>query len=171
MFWVDCRGSGFEGSPLWVPVLQGLLRFERESEPMFGGASSRGCCAGGSDKVSGCCDSGGEAAASARQAGSERWLIPRSDVIQQEGSVVLVIDMPGVAENDANIEVEEGVLTVSGKVTGRMAANSQGWKRRFLLADEFDLDNVQAALKNGVLRIELRRAERAKPRKIVVKAE
>jgi HSP20 family molecular chaperone IbpA len=43
--------------------------------------------------------------------------------------------------------------------------------RSFILSDEVDHDRIQAKLSNGVLRVELPRAPRAKPRRIEVSRE
>ena len=107
-----------------------------------------------------------------------KWLIPRSDIIERTGSVSLVVDMPGAEEKAVNIDLENGTLTIKAAVAEEIAGKNElirrefapaGWKRSFSVSDEIDVEKAQASFKDGVLRIELPKSERAKPRKIQVK--
>lgn len=96
---------------------------------------------------------------------------------EQEGAWVLSADLPGVAEEDLDLQIEEGTLTISGerKVNvpeGYQAVaqerGSQKFSRSFQLASTIDTNAAQATLKNGVLEVRLPIAEAAKPRKIEI---
>jgi HSP20 family molecular chaperone IbpA len=105
--------------------------------------------------------------------------IPRTDIHEQDEALVLVADMPGVDENTVAINVERRVLTVIGRVAPEQVANHRlayseyetgDFERSFTLAEEVDVEKIEATVKNGVLRLVLPKAEAAKPKKIAVKA-
>src|SRR3954454_135589 len=95
----------------------------------------------------------------------------------REGEVFqLEFDLPGVATESIDLDVERNVLTVRAE---RIAQNGD-WEmlaserprgifsRQLVLGDNLDLDQVQAKYDAGVLRLTIPVAERAKPRKIEV---
>jgi len=102
---------------------------------------------------------------------------PRVDILQRKEDVVLEADMPGVDEKTVEITVERNVLTIHGKPE---RVNREGYtlvhgeygygdyERSFTISDEIDRDHIQATVKNGVLRLVLPKAEKAKPRKISI---
>ena len=105
--------------------------------------------------------------------------IPRTDIYEQNDGLVLVADMPGVDENGVDINVDRRVLTISGRVAPEAVENHRlaygeyetgDFERSFNLAEEVDVDNIEATVKNGVLRLILPKSEAAKPKKITVKA-
>lgn len=106
--------------------------------------------------------------------------IPPADVYETPDSYVLTLDMPGVAESDVDISVEEGVLIISARRTegcelkGRVLL--QEWEpcryeRSFSLAGDCDTEKIEAVLRNGVLRVTIPKVEAARPKKIQVRAE
>ena len=91
---------------------------------------------------------------------------------------MLLADMPGVAPNDLTIRLEDNILTIQGKA--KHAIDSEpiyrefelvNFFRQFELSDQVDQEKIAARLNNGVLMLELPRAEKAKPRQIPVKVE
>ena len=104
---------------------------------------------------------------------------PAVDIFERDDTTVIMADMPGVAPGDVDVTLERQVLTLRGKVTpyapeGYRALSSEyrvgDYIRVFTLSDEIDQANINAAFKNGVLRLELPRSPEAKPQKISVKA-
>ena len=93
-----------------------------------------------------------------------------------ENAYAIEIAVAGFAEDDLDIEVNEGQLTVVGKKTGdaddrkfvHRGIAERGFIRRFQLADHVVVTG--AGLQNGLLRIELVRElpEAMKPRKIAI---
>jgi HSP20 family molecular chaperone IbpA len=78
------------------------------------------------------------------------------------------LDVPGVKINDLNVQVENGVMTVSGLRTIGIGYDSPVCKRRrvlhrFEIDDRVDSEKVTANLLNGVLTISLPKAEPSKP--------
>jgi HSP20 family molecular chaperone IbpA len=107
-----------------------------------------------------------------------RHLTPAVDIFETDNGLTVVADMPGVAKDDLNIQVEEGILTIQGRTTlsRRNNPTSEEYKlynyfRQFELSDDVDHDHIHAELKNGVVTLNLPKAERAKPKKIKVKVK
>lgn len=93
-----------------------------------------------------------------------RAYVPAVDVMESEGSVELVVDLPGVGEGGVDLNVEKNILTVSavpadGVIAGKKLMYAEygvgEYRRSFSLSDEVDQENISASLKNGVLRIKL----------------
>jgi HSP20 family protein len=95
----------------------------------------------------------------------------------REGDVfVLEFDLPGIAPDTLDLDVERNVLTIRAE---RPATNGD-WEllaserpkglfsRQLVLGDNVDLEHVDAAYTDGVLRLRIPVAEKAKPRKIEV---
>ncbi len=103
---------------------------------------------------------------------------PAVDIFQTEEDLVIVADMPGVAPGDLNVDLEDSVLTVTGKVDEPDSDwklryreyGIGGYTRRFTLSDKIDQSGIEAKLVNGVLTVRLPKADALKPRKVLVKA-
>ena len=100
--------------------------------------------------------------------------VPAVDVYEDEHSVQLKLEVPGVAEKDLDIRVENNTLTVSGEkhkethkgiLGDARVERSYGAFRRILsLPDDADRDAVTAFFRNGVLTITCpRRMEAGEP--------
>jgi HSP20 family molecular chaperone IbpA len=107
----------------------------------------------------------------------ERYLVPAVDIYENDDGLRLVADVPGMAKDGLDIRVEEGILTIKGKTSWERRPSTSyaeyelyEYFRQFRLSDEVDHEKIGAELKHGVLYLSLPRAERAKPRKIEVKA-
>jgi len=95
----------------------------------------------------------------------------------RDGDQFLVeFDLPGVDPGSVDLDVERNVLTVTGQ---RPQLNEQAdflaaerprgvFTRQLVLGDNLDLDRIQATYRDGVLRLVIPVAERAKPRKISI---
>ena len=109
----------------------------------------------------------------------ERWYVPRADIFEREDALVLMVDLPGVEEKGVNIDLEEGDLTITGYVAPCTFPRHElqyreyregSFKRSFSILADVDEDRIQASLRNGVLRVELPKSEKAKPKRIAVKS-
>jgi HSP20 family protein len=110
--------------------------------------------------------------------GMRRVFVPRVDIIERNGDITLLADMPGVNSDSVDITLEKNILTIRGTVEFERpeaydlayAEYAVGdYERTFALSDEVDRDRIEATVKNGVLRLLLPKAEAAKARKIAVK--
>jgi HSP20 family protein len=104
---------------------------------------------------------------------------PRVDIIENDQSIVLLVDMPGVDENSTDITLEKNVLTIRGTVQtpgpeGFRLAYAEyeigDYERTFTMSEEIDQDKIDASVKDGVLRLTLPKSERMQAKKITVKA-
>jgi HSP20 family protein len=85
-------------------------------------------------------------------------------------------DMPGVAPESIDLDVERNVLTVRAERLARngdweMLASERPrgvFSRQLVLGDNLDLERIEARYEGGVLQLGIPVAERAKPRKIEV---
>lgn len=106
--------------------------------------------------------------------------IPKVDIYESKEKIVLIADMPGVDDKSADVMLEKNILTISGTVEpttypdhsiGYAEYDLGDYQRAFTISDEIDRDNIEAKMKNGVLRITLHKAEGLKTRKIAINAE
>jgi len=105
--------------------------------------------------------------------------VPRVDIYETKESLFLIADMPGVDEKSVEVELEKNNLTITGRVSideekDRSIVYSEyevgDYERSFTLSDEIDREKICATVKDGVLRLELPKAEKMKPKKIAIKA-
>lgn len=98
-----------------------------------------------------------------------RRVRPRVDVYESEHAHYVVLDVPGVAQDDVNIELDRGLLTIRAL---RRVSESEAvsYERAFNVPQGVERDAVQAQLKAGVLTVTLPKAAEAKPRRISVAA-
>lgn len=104
--------------------------------------------------------------------------IPATDIIERPDALVMVLDVPGADPETLDVSLDEHVLTISAR---SMATVPEGYKplyteyrdgtyeRRFVVSDQIDGDNIDAVLKNGVLRLTMPKAAQSPARKISVK--
>jgi HSP20 family protein len=103
--------------------------------------------------------------------------VPVTDIFETEQSLTLVLEMPGVDKKNVDVQVENEVLTIIGRMD---FANYEGlhplyteynvgnYVRSFQLSSKIDQDGISAELKDGVMTLVLPKAEKARPRKITV---
>ena len=105
--------------------------------------------------------------------------IPKVDIYEVAEDIFVVADMPGVDENAIDITIEKNILTIDGYVEPESSDTYNlvyaeydvgDYHRRFTLSNEIDQDKIEAVVKDGVLRLRLPKSEKAKARKISVKA-
>src|SRR5579875_1359318 len=106
----------------------------------------------------------------------ERHLRPPVDIYETSEGLVLMADLPGVAKEGLKIDVDGDILTISGKAS-HVASGEPIYReyelgnfyRQFELGEEVDREKITAELRNGVLTLNLPKAEKAKPKQIEVK--
>ena len=104
---------------------------------------------------------------------------PAVDIFETDKEITLLADLPGVTSENLNIDLNEGVLTLSGDIEPFENPDEEDlmieyevgqYYRQFTLSEMIDQDKIEANLAEGVLRLRLPKAEKAQPRKIEVKA-
>jgi len=106
-----------------------------------------------------------------------RW-VPPMDLVEAEDHFVLKADLPGLAERDVNIEVQDGTLTISGERKAEHEEREKGWyriersfgsfSRSLTLPDGVDADRIEASFADGVLEVHIPKPEERKPRRISI---
>lgn len=105
-------------------------------------------------------------------------VLPPVDIYEQDGTLVIVADMPGVSEKDVEVVLENGDLTLRGRPSRAEPSGSvlyaefepADFERVFAVSDDVDPEGVRATIRNGVLRVELPKAKERQPRRIAVQA-
>jgi len=107
---------------------------------------------------------------------SETWT-PPVDVIEKDGSLILMASLPGMTEKDIELKVEGQVLTIKGERKSQEAAGYTyhqqesrygPFSRSFTLPDSANLENIRAEYKNGILSVSVPQKPESKPRSIKV---
>jgi HSP20 family protein len=107
-------------------------------------------------------------------------LAPPVDIFEGPDAITVLADMPGVKPGHLTIDLHEGVLTIAGhgeppegpKETAILREYPVGtFQRSFTLSEAIDQDKIEAALRNGVLRLRLPKVERAKSRQIAIQTD
>ena len=112
-----------------------------------------------------------------QNAGEGRILIrPASNICEEDGSVVLRLEMPGVGKDGIDINIEGDTLTVVGTRNEQVSGSYLVRERRhgdyhatYTIDERVDRDKVDASMDRGVLTLTLHLKEEVKPRKIAIK--
>ena len=94
---------------------------------------------------------------------------PKVNIVSHDDKVEIVAELAGFSKKDINLEIEEGLLTISGKSPSCVDDDKDGptyylrelkrssFKRSFKINDNLDMENVVASFDNGLLTINLPR--------------
>jgi len=104
------------------------------------------------------------------------WFVPNVDIHESPTELVVSADMPGVKSEGVDVDLKDGVLTITGTVatnpSGRRLIYHEydvgGFTRQFTLGDVIDQSKISAKLADGVLTVILPKGEKAKPRKVLI---
>ena len=105
--------------------------------------------------------------------------VPRVDIYEDDEGIVLLADLPGVDASALDVTLEKNVLTINGYVEPlemedyclSYAEYRVGdYQRSFTLSDQIDHENIDARMKDGVLRLYLPKAQ-PKTTKVAIQAE
>ena len=104
--------------------------------------------------------------------------VPPVDIYEDEHSITLKLEIPGINEKDIDIRLENNTLTVRGERSfekeekeenfHRIERRYGSFARSFTLPNTVDPENVEASYENGVLRVKLAKRAEAKPKQIKV---
>jgi len=103
------------------------------------------------------------------------YTAPAVDIYETGDGLVVVADVPGVDQDGLDIDVDDRILTIRGRVEvprhGPDDAEEytmMNYFRQFRLSDEVDRGKIKASLEQGVLTLRLPKAEQHRPRRIKV---
>jgi HSP20 family protein len=108
-----------------------------------------------------------------------RVFTPPIDIHEGPEGLTLEADLPGATENNLFIQLEDNVLSLHARIESPAPEGARliheeypvgDYCRSFILSDEVDRDRITAELKNGVLRLVLPKADRARTRKIEIRS-
>jgi HSP20 family molecular chaperone IbpA len=115
-----------------------------------------------------------------RPSAAGAWM-PSMDVYETEDRIVATLELPGIEPDGVEVSVEDSTLTVSGKREfsseikeddyRRLERRYGSFTRAITLPQTADTDKVEAHFDKGVLTIEVPKVEKAKTKKIQIKAE
>jgi HSP20 family molecular chaperone IbpA len=106
-----------------------------------------------------------------------RYYVPNTDIHETEDSLTVVMEVPGVEKKDIEVNLENDVLRVEGRIDfGKYEGldplyteyNVGHFARAFTLSREIDQQQISAQLEDGVLTLTLKKAAEARPRRIAV---
>ena len=106
--------------------------------------------------------------------------VPKVDIIETGDAMVMYADIPGADEKTVDVTLEKSVLTIRGTITpqefeGRSIAYAEydvgDYERSFTVSDEVERDRIEAVVKNGVLKLVLRKTPQVEAKKITVRME
>ena len=110
---------------------------------------------------------------------NEASLMPPVEVIEDKEGIVLYADLPGVAKDSLDLNVEGDTVTIEGALAldvpeGLEVTHAEvslpRFRRVFTLSKELNANKIAAELNNGVLTLRIPKADHAQPRRIEVKA-
>ncbi len=103
---------------------------------------------------------------------------PNVDVSENVKNYKLLAELPGMKKEDVKITVENGYLTLSGERKHEAEKEEQNihiservygkFERSFKLPEEVKADGIKAKYEDGVLKVEIPKSEKAKPKEIAV---
>lgn len=104
---------------------------------------------------------------------------PRVNVMEYDDKINIIAEIPGLKKDQLSIDVENGILTISGNKHQNVEDNAvnvirrelkhSSFKRTFGLSDNLNANNVSAAFENGILTINIPKIEPDKSAKKTVK--
>ena len=144
----------FERTPAFKPVFNDIFDFERDIDRLFGTfmRSNPGDMPAG---------------------------YPAIELRSSSDESVLVAELPGVKKEELKLSVENGTLTLSGNRAEHAVPENSRWLRNELwhgsfsrtieLPHDVNAEKISATLENGVLRVQLPKAEAVRPREITIR--
>ena len=104
--------------------------------------------------------------------------VPAVDIYEDEKKVSLKLEVPGMAEKDLDVSVENNVLTIRGERKfekeekeenfHRIERRYGSFSRSFTLPSTVDTEHIEAHYQAGVLKLDLQKKPEAQPKQIKV---
>jgi HSP20 family protein len=104
---------------------------------------------------------------------------PVVDIIEDEKAYVIKAELPEMKKEDVHVQLENGVLTISGERKVEREEKTRKYHRieraygvftrSFELPENIDANKISASYKEGVLTVAVAKSEQALPRQIEVK--
>lgn len=105
---------------------------------------------------------------------------PAVDIVEEKDRFILRADIPGVAREDIDVSMEDGILTIAGERQTQKHEEAEGVKRfervsgkfyrRFTLPETAAAEGIAARSANGILEVTIPKQPAVQPRRITVEA-
>ena len=119
-----------------------------------------------------------ELAAKGEKTVPARYYVPATDIYETDEALTVVMEVPGVERDDIEVNVENDVLKVEGRIDFSKYEgleplyteyNVGHFSRAFTLSSKIDQQGIDANVADGVLTLTLPKAKAAQPRRIEIK--
>jgi HSP20 family protein len=107
------------------------------------------------------------------------WM-PPVDIVEGKDKIQLKVELPGFKENQVNLTVEDGLLTIRGERKFNRESNEENYHRiersygtfvrSFTLPNSVEQNRIQATFSDGILNVDMPKREETKPKQIQIKA-
>ncbi len=109
-----------------------------------------------------------------------KTVVPAIDIIERDDHYEMLADIPGAKEDTIDVTVNRDLLTITAEAN---IASPEGmtvhyneygpcrYQRTFRILDDIDRENIKAHYKNGVLSLNIPKAEQMKTKKIAIEAK
>ena len=106
-----------------------------------------------------------------------RYFVPTTDIFETEDALTVVMEIPGVAKPDVDVNIENDILRVEARIDHSKYEgleplyteyNVGHFTRSFTLSSKIDQQQISAQLADGVLTLTLKKAKEALPRRIAI---
>ena len=103
--------------------------------------------------------------------------MPEVDIMEDGENLTLLADLPGAEQQEVDLSVENGVLTIDAKPSLQApegySLGGQEWDygtfhRTFQLSDSVQVDKISANVRNGTLTVSIPKREEVRTRKIEI---
>ncbi|HLF03981.1 MAG TPA: Hsp20/alpha crystallin family protein [Dehalococcoidia bacterium] len=111
---------------------------------------------------------------------AERW-VPEVDILEQNGALVVKVDLPGMKREDIEVGVEGDMLVIRGRRAEEKEIKEENYYcaerasgefyRAFTLPEGVDAGTIQATYEDGVLEVKMPRPAAAEPKKLKVEVK
>jgi HSP20 family protein len=107
-----------------------------------------------------------------------RYFVPTTDIFETEDALNVVMEIPGVAKPDVDVNIENDILRVEARIDHSKYEgleplyteyNVGHFTRSFTLSSKIDQQQISAQLADGVLTLTLKKAKEALPRRIAIR--
>ncbi len=107
---------------------------------------------------------------------------PMVDVVDDEKSIKLIAELPGLNKEDVKILLEDGFLTVSGEKKNEFEGKEEiniirnerlfgKFERKFELPEDINPDEIKAKFENGLLNISIAKLAPEKPKERIIEVK
>ena len=103
---------------------------------------------------------------------------PTTDIYETDDEYVFKLEVPGLSKEDVSVELKDNTLSIKGELKEedelvednfrRLERFSGSFNRKFKLPRDVDGDKIDAALKDGILRLRIGKAEEEKAKEIAI---